>query len=653
MIRRILNNGSAVVMLCLLFFWSCNSGRGVWRITAVELKTGGCRRDVFECSENRLKYGKWNQYRATRYLIANMGDAHAQRGPSYNVYCEQLEQLYQRQSVNIFLLREFNDSLFATGDFFPDLVKQFDKDCVSVEYLNNRVEDALQQWRVSPFARKLGFRDFCEYLLPYRFGTEEIEEWWTDYRKYYGAVLDSVVLHPGVSLAEFCNAVNEFVPEPHTYSRYPETKPGLRPSLLKHIVGGSCDDYSALTTFLCRSYGIPVAAEFTPQWGNHSQGHSWCALLQGDSSYHYMVGEPLFLAREKPFTWKLVKAYRRTASPQRRAPGRGASAGELPAWLCNPRLLDVTKLYCDVTELKVRDLRREGRTRRVVLCCFDDKDWKPVSAARRRGNQVTFPDVGYPSVFLPTYYGGAVISPAQWPVLVDKNGQAWLLEPEVDQPRTVRLTRKFMDLRARQFLDSLRGGRFEFADNKMFKNAYSIAIPDTVGMNYQTLPVDGGRDYRYVRFVAAVGTPGNIAEIELYDKYGVKLTGSVIGNYRLPGASRVMKNAFDGEPLTFTSCLPSQEDAWVGLDLGQSVEISKVCYLPRSDDNFIREGEEYELCYWDGDGWASLGRQIGSRATQELVYDNVPTNALLLLHNHTKGKEERIFTYEDGRQVWW
>ena len=51
--------------------------------------------------------------------------------------------------------------------------------------------------------------------------------------------------------------------------------------------------------------------------------------------------------------------------------------------------------------------------------------------------------------------------------------------------------------------------------------------------------------------------------------------------------------------------------------------------------------------------WTSLGRQIGRRATQELVYDNVPAGALLLLHNHTKGKEERIFTYEDGRQVWW
>ena len=80
--------------------------------------------------------------------------------------------------------------------------------------------------------------------------------------------------------------------------------------------------------------------------------------------------------------------------------------------------------------------------------------------------------------------------------------------------------------------------------------------------------------------------------------------------------------------------------------------LSRICFLPRSDDNFIREGELYELCFWDG-RWVSLGTRTGSRQTQELIYDNIPSNALLLLHNLTKGKEERIFTYENSRQVWW
>ena len=588
-----------------------------------------------------------------RFLMDTRNYGYSSLGLSLTRYYSEMSGFYDRPGADIWHLRAFNDSLFATGEFFPDLERHYDRDCVSVDYLNRRLEDAIEQWRISPFARDLDFKDFCEYLLPYRVGTEELEEWWTDYREYFGPILDSVIALPDVTLAQFCEAANTLVSEPHAYSNYPASKPNLRPSLLKHIVGGSCNDYSSLTTYICRSYGIPVAWDFTPQWGNHSQGHSWCTIIQGDSSYYYMVGEPLARSRESPFVWKLVKAYRRTASPQRKAPGRGASAGELPAWFCNPRLLDVTHLYCDVTDVKVEDLRQKRRTRWVVLCCFDDKEWTPVCGARRRGHRTAFPDVGYPCVFLPAYFDGAVTAPAQWPVLVDSVGRAKRLVPDPDQLRTVHLTRKFMDLRAREFLDSLRSGRFELADNAAFKDAYRIAVPDTVGMNYQTVPVSDGRRYRYVRFVAASGTPGNIAEIELYDVQGEKLSGSVIGNYRIPTETRKMERAFDGEPLTFTSCLPSQDDAWVGLDLGRFVEISKICYLPRTDDNFIRDGEEYELCYWDGDGWASLGRQTGSRVTQELVYDNVPRNALLLLHNHTEGKEERIFTYENGKQVWW
>lgn len=68
------------------------------------------------------------------------------------------------------------------------------------------------------------------------------------------------------------------------------------------------------------------------------------------------------------------------------------------------------------------------------------------------------------------------------------------------------------------------------------------------------------------------------------------------------------------------------------------------------DSNNICKGDTYELFYWD-DEWIGLGRKEAE--TDSLVYENVPTDALLWLHNYTRGKEERIFTYENGRQIWW
>lgn len=67
------------------------------------------------------------------------------------------------------------------------------------------------------------------------------------------------------------------------------------------------------------------------------------------------------------------------------------------------------------------------------------------------------------------------------------------------------------------------------------------------------------------------------------------------------------------------------------------------------DDNDVIIGQEYELLYWDGK-WVSLGRKTAE--DYSLDYD-VPKNALLWLRNHTKGVEERIFTIDNGTQVWW
>ena len=38
--------------------------------------------------------------------------------------------------------------------------------------------------------------------------------------------------------------------------------------------------------------------------------------------------------------------------------------------------------------------------------------------------------------------------------------------------------------------------------------------------------------------------------------------------------------------------------------------------------------------------------------TDSLVYRNIPKDVLLLLRNHTRGVDERIFVYENDTQAW-
>lgn len=108
--------------------------------------------------------------------------------------------------------------------------------------------------------------------------------------------------------------------------------------------------------------------------------------------------------------------------------------------------------------------------------------------------------------------------------------------------------------------------------------------------------------------------------------------------------------SFDNEKLTY--CSAPKQPFWIGLDLGEKNKkhLSYIEFCPWNDMNMIEKGDDYELFYYNY-GWHSLGRRIAD--ADSLLYHNVPENALFWLRNHTKGKEERIFTYENGRQIWW
>jgi hypothetical protein len=126
------------------------------------------------------------------------------------------------------------------------------------------------------------------------------------------------------------------------------------------------------------------------------------------------------------------------------------------------------------------------------------------------------------------------------------------------------------------------------------------------------------------------------------------ITG-IDGSYR-NHPERLKEMAFDGDALTFYDATTGS-GGWVGLELTKPETLAKIRYIFRNDDNNITKGNVYELYFWEEGNWQSLGRQTAESPV--LTYDDCPTGALLILRNHTRGKEERIFTCEEGKQVWW
>src|SRR5699024_3017686 len=110
------------------------------------------------------------------------------------------------------------------------------------------------------------------------------------------------------------------------------------------------------------------------------------------------------------------------------------------------------------------------------------------------------------------------------------------------------------------------------------------------------------------------------------------------------------QNITDDNPLSyFVSKVDS--GGWVGFDLGRKYNISGVGFFSPNDGNTVEMGDEYQFCYWN-DGWQSDWDK--KRANNEqLTFKDVPRDALFILHDLIKGKDERIFIYENGKQVWY
>ena len=175
-------------------------------------------------------------------------------------------------------------------------------------------------------------------------------------------------------------------------------------------------------------------------------------------------------------------------------------------------------------------------------------------------------------------------------------------------------------------------------ENAIEKNHCQVG-PDT----WIYLFEDNNKKYRYIKFVSNPKRRSPIMEMEFYDD-GKLLRGKPFANGAL-----IPENCFDGD--TYNTMKNIERGYSVGCDFGKPVAVDKIILYLRNDGNYVVPGDEYELSYYDKGRWVYT-RAYKSKG-HKLVYKNVPSGALYVLRNRTKGSEERIFTYENGKQVWW
>jgi len=416
---------------------------------------------------------------------------------------------------------------------------------------------------------------------------------------------------------------------------------------------GSCHEEAQYLTYISRGLGMPMTYDFVPQWPNRSLSHYWNVLIdeKGKIIRYYF--------RNKPGVYTIFedipkeKVFRSTYSINRQSLAiLNDNREDIPKLFENMHFIDVTQEYAKTSDVKViLDPKKAEKRHFAYLSVFDNKNWVPIFWGEIHSNSVIFNKMGRNVAYLPIYYNSTGNTLAGNPFLLSASGKIKVLIPDTKNLQQLVLYRKYPYIYYGSPNDKMIGGRFQGANNPDFVNALDLYTYNSMtNASFCDLKIENNKTFKYLRYIGADGKNCNINELMFYDENGKEITGSVIGtagSCKDNGSTK--EKVFDKNILTgFDAPMPN--GGWVGLKLQKAARVSKIRFMPRTDGNVIEQGDSYELVYWDN-GWKSLGEK--KALTDSLVYNNVPGKALFLLHDRTKGADERIFTYERGKQVWW
>lgn len=605
------------------------------------------------CDNESLSY-------AAKFLLDNMYDKEHENELYVAHYDPYFRMLVNWKSLGLkgekdIRLQSLWDSLVATTPTYGKSKNMIpDAKSLSSQFIIENVERAFLSWHRRPSFSSDDYEDFLEYVLPYKV-SYEVPRLNRSYYNAYCQIRDTAS-SPRQFLKDF---KNEFYYKRGGRKRgnllsFPFDIPMDR---LEMGLLADCHQNAIFCISVIRALGIPVALDMVKAWGNRSSGHEWCALLLKNG--HFYPFNP-FEYDSTLLEYKPAKIFRRKYSVSSDV---RPDTSEVPSTLISQDLSDVTNLYGKTYNITIPIKYSSELARGKVyglICVFDNKDWIPVWYGRNSGESMFFNNMMGDVVYIAAIYHHGKIIPTSDPfVLTSKGDLSYLNVCGSSMVKSMHLLRKYTYFsRMNTLATQLRSSTIEGSNDRGFNTTVKLAHINFTPYDTAEIQIETKSAFRYLRCRFKDQRLGNLAEISFWGigKDGIEreLNGKIIGAPSLNGKEETngYTAAMDKKYETYF-CKKSGEVGYVGLDLGVGKKFipTKVRLYPRSDTNYIIPGDEYELLFWNDGRWESVGRQVAR--CHHLDFKEVPSGTLYWLRNLTKGKEERIFTYEEGKQVWW
>lgn len=605
-------------------------------------------------------YGKTGadslKHKAALFLIENMDGHMSPEGAGIDDYARRIRELEIPCAVRTL------SSAWNNARKLGETILTPDSTMIDCKRMIDDIDIAFSNWETAPWADDISFEQFCRYILPYRAKDERLCHGWRQALRNIYLPIIAGATDMKEAFVKVCHHINNTIRQ--TDPSCPYTMDVMT---IDHLKQASCEQRCVLLASVLRSLAIPAAVDVVPLWANYSQmGHTWVSLVMGDGAT-YTVFEKEKEAKRYNKIDASIFPVRYNITPQDDCPFEVHSEKKVPKVyrLGYEHTSDITpdmpkplddRFASDVSAeygLNSEWSIEATDTLPVYLCVFrSGADWTPVAYSKPRNGFASFKSLGHDIVYIAANIHANRLTAISAPFLLSEDGSIRTFAVDERKTDTVVLRRKYplFSYMTNQW-GNMKGGTFEGANRADFSDAHTLACIEKIPFGNTEIHVQDTGRYRFLRYLAPSASRTPMAEIAFFstDKDGKehRLTGIPIA-HKIEQAKAAL--AFDGKTETVAST--KSEDYWLGLDLGETAadNISKILFMPKSDANNVEQGHLYELYYFDCQ-WHLIGRRIAKG--DNVTFGAVPANAILLLKDKTKGREERIFEYKENRQIWY
>lgn len=516
---------------------------------------------------------------------------------------------------------------------------------ITAEQLIENIDYAFKT-RNLPWVKQTSFQDFCEYVLPYRIRKEPLSEWRKFFYEEQKPLIDSLVKAKVYDPKIVCKVLSDKLFEQyHFYSKLNLPVTNLV-DLYKNPIG-ECITRYILFTAMARSIGLPVAIDFTPQYGSFPGNHQWTTLISSTDSvraYPFNGGE-----KWKYFPSHGVKMFRFTYSNK-------PTVDNDSELLSTPTIKDVTTEYPQVVKDLVFPYPINLTQDPIYLFTFSTgTNLVLLAEGKIKDHKITFKDLCYTesSVLLMGHYVGNKVVTIKNPFTIQNwtNAIVWH-NPLKSKMKNVRLYRKYpVSWDELPFYEQINGAKIQGSNQPDFSTLEDIYTIEKYPEHIVEFKINSTIKFNYFRYLPANSAEINLAELNFY--FGDKK----VENQNFITSKGISQNEIEKiNDNNIRTNFIAPKSNWVGVDVSKQAikTLKSIKIMPRNNFNTIEKNHLYELFYFDKD-WISLGKKTAVESY--IDFGKVPDNCLLLLRNLTEGSQERIFTYKNDSkyvgQIFW